>query len=63
MSEEMSSHPLLTYLTFILPAILLVIALIVGAGIGYIIAILTLLGIVFILFFLPIETDNGSSGS
>jgi len=62
MSEEMSNHPILTYLTFLLPAILLVVALIMGAGVGYIIVILSLLGVAFILFFLPIETDDGSSG-
>lgn len=62
MSEEMSGHPLLAYLTFILPALLLAVALLAGANILYIIAILTLLGVVFVLFFLPIESDNGTSG-
>lgn len=62
MSEEMSSHPILTYLTFLLPVILLAVALVVGASVGYVIVILSLLGVAFILFFLPVETDDGSSG-
>ena len=61
MAEELNRHPLLTYLTFVLPMVLLAIGGAVRANILLMIATIAWLGITFMLLFLPIEADSGSS--
>ncbi len=61
MTEKLTEHPLLLYITFILPLILLVIAIATAANVFLLIIILAWLGIAFVMLFLPIEKDNGSS--
>jgi hypothetical protein len=61
MAEKLGEHPLLTYVTFVLPILLLAIAMVVGANVFLIIAIMAWLGVAMIILFLPIESDNGSS--
>jgi len=62
MSEKLKEHPILTYMTFVLPMLLLAIGIAVGANIFLIIMTIAWLGISLIILFLPIASDNGSSG-
>jgi len=61
MAERLTEHPILTYLTFVLPVLLLIIALAVSASVFVIILVLAWLGIAFVVLLLPIESDDGSS--
>ncbi len=61
MAEKLREHPILTYVTFVLPMLLLVIAAYVKANVFLIIIILAWLGVAMMMLFLPIESDNGSS--
>ncbi len=61
MAERLTDHPILVYVTFVLPLLLLVIALATAANVFLLIIILAWLGIAFVVLFLPLESDNGSS--
>lgn len=61
MAERFAGHALLTYMTFVLPIVLLGIALLVRANVFLIIIAMAWLGVAFIVLFLPIESDDGSS--
>jgi hypothetical protein len=61
MAEKLREHPILTYVTFVLPILLLAIAAYVQANVFLIIIILVWLGVAMMMLFLPIESDNGSS--
>jgi len=61
MTEELGKHPILVYLTLVLPIVLLAIGAAVGASVFLLILVVAWLGISFIILFLPIESDNGSS--
>jgi len=61
MAEKLREHPILTYVTFLLPILLLAIAMIVQANVFLIIMILVWLGVAMMMLFLPIESDDGSS--
>lgn len=61
MSERLLEHPMLVYLTFVLPILLLAVAIAVNANVFLIILDLAWLGVSFMILFLPIASDNGSS--
>jgi hypothetical protein len=61
MAERLTAHPILTYLTFVLPVLLMIVALAVNANIFVIIVILAWLGVAFVLLLLPIESDTNST--
>jgi len=61
MSEKLSEHPILAYLTFVLPMALLALGIIFNAGVMLIIMVSAWLGIALVLLFLPLASDNGSS--
>ena len=61
MTEELKKHPILTYLTFVLPIALLIIGAAVKANVLLMIITLAWLGVAFMILFLPMEADNGSS--
>jgi len=61
MAEKLREHPILTYVTFVLPVLLLVIAVYAKANVFLIVTILAWLGVAMMMLFLPIESDNGSS--
>jgi len=61
MAEELKKHPVLTYLTFVLPMLLLAIGIVVSANILLMILTLAWLGVALLVLFLPIESDNGST--
>ncbi|MBU0684451.1 MAG: hypothetical protein ABIE25_07720 [Thermoplasmatota archaeon] len=61
MSERLLEHPLLVYVTFVLPMLLLVVGIAVNASVFLIMLDLAWLGVSFIILYLPIASDNGSS--
>jgi hypothetical protein len=61
MAERLNEHPILTYVTLVMPMLLLAIALLVNANVFLLIIILLWLGVAFVVLFLPIESDDGSS--
>jgi hypothetical protein len=62
MAEKLTDHPILLYLTFVLPMLLLVLGIVFHASSFQIIAIMAWLGVAIVILFLPIASDNGSSG-
>ncbi len=61
MSSILREHPLIIYMTLILPALLLGAAMLVGANLFLIILILVWIGVSFIILMLPVASDSGSS--
>jgi hypothetical protein len=61
MTEKMSEHPILAYITFVLPAILLCMGVVFGANVFLLIVTAAWLGVAFMVIFLPMSSDNGSS--
>jgi hypothetical protein len=62
MAEKLTDHPILLYLTFVLPMLLLALGIIFHASSFQIIVLMAWLGVAIIVLFLPIASDNGSSG-
>jgi uncharacterized MnhB-related membrane protein len=62
MAEKLTDHPILLYLTFVLPMLLLALGIIFHASSFQIIVIMAWLGVAIVVLFLPIASDNGSSG-
>lgn len=60
MSERMSEHPILVYLTFVLPILLLVLGMVFNASVILMILVLAWLGIALVILFLPIASNDGS---
>jgi hypothetical protein len=58
MAEVISEHPILAYLTFALPAILLVLGLVFHASILLIMITLLWLGTAFAVIYLPLAGDD-----
>ncbi len=61
MGERINEHPLLAYLTFVLPIVLLVLAILLEVNVLLLIIIIAWLGIAFAILFLPVSSDNNSS--
>ncbi len=57
MAEKITDHPLLLYLTFVLPMALLALGIIFKANVFILIIISAWLGVALILLLLPIESD------
>lgn len=57
MAEKFAEHPLLLYLTFVLPILLLALGIIFKANVFVLIIVTAWLGVSFVLLFLPIESD------
>ena len=62
MAEKLTDHPILLYLTFVLPMLLLVLGVVFHASSFQIIVLMAWLGVALVILFLPIASDNGSSG-
>lgn len=62
MALKPTEHPLLVYLTFVLPAVLLVLGLMLSVSVFLLILVIAWLGAAFVILYLPVESDNGSSG-
>lgn len=61
MTSLLKEHPLIVYLVLILPVLLLAGAILLDASLFYIILTLVWTGVSFIILFLPVTTDSGSS--
>jgi hypothetical protein len=62
MAEKLSEHPILLYLTFVLPMLLLALGVIFNASVFQLMVLVAWLGVAIVVLFLPIASDNGSSG-
>lgn len=62
MAEKLTDHPILLYLTFVLPMLLLALGVAFNASSFQLIVLMAWLGVAIIILFLPIASDNGSSG-
>jgi uncharacterized MnhB-related membrane protein len=62
MAENLADHPILLYLTFVLPMLLLALGVVFHASSFQIIVLMAWLGVAIVVLFLPIASDNGSSG-
>ena len=62
MAEKLSEHPILLYLTTVLPMLLLVLGMISHASVFQLMVLVAWLGVAIVVLFLPIASDNGSSG-
>lgn len=60
MAEGLTKHPILAYFTFVLPAILLVLEIMVGANVFVLALTLLWFGVAFGVLYLPLAGDNGS---
>lgn len=61
MPEKMSEHPILAYITFVMPAILLCMGVIFKANVFLMIITAAWLGVALLVIFLPMSSDKGSS--
>lgn len=61
MAERLSEHPVLMYVTFVMPLVLLILGMVFNASLFLMMVLLAWLGIAFVVLFIPIESDNGSS--
>ena len=61
MAEKLSDHPILLYVTFVLPLLLLLLGAIFNASVFLLIVLAAWIGIAMFVLFLPIASDNGSS--
>lgn len=61
MSSVLKEHPLIIYMSLILPALLLGATILLDASLFLIMVILVWIGISFIILVLPVTTDSGSS--
>lgn len=60
MAEGMSGHPIIAYLTFVLPMALLALGIVVGASILLIVLDILWLGVAFGVLYLPLAGDERS---
>ncbi len=60
MAEGMSGHPILAYLTFVLPVVLLVLWVAIGANVFLIIMTILWLATAFGVIYLPLAGDESS---
>ena len=58
MAEKFTEHPILSYLIFIMPMLLLVLGMIFKANVFLMIIATTLVGVTMIVLFLPVESDT-----
>jgi hypothetical protein len=61
MSEKLKEHPVIVYLVFVLPVLMFVSAMILGASVLVFLGILAWIGISFLVLFLPVSNDSGTS--
>lgn len=61
MAEGIFRHPVLAYLTFVLPVVLIIVELAAGLNVFVLCLTILLFAVAFGVVFLPIAGDNGSS--
>lgn len=60
MAEELSKHPILAYVTFVLPAVLLALEVMTGANVFLMALTILWFGVSFGVLYLPLVDDKGS---
>jgi hypothetical protein len=60
MAEGISGHPILAYLTFVLPVVLLALGVLFNASVLLIIFAILWLATAFTVLYLPLTGDDGS---
>jgi uncharacterized MnhB-related membrane protein len=58
MAEKLAEHPILIYLIFIMPMLLLALGMIFKANVFLMIIATAWIGVALILLFLPVESDT-----
>jgi len=57
MAEKLAEHPILLYLTFVMPMLLLALGIIFKANVFLLIVATAWIGVALVLLFLPVESD------
>jgi hypothetical protein len=57
---RISEHPVLSYMTFVLPMLLLLLGIVFKANVFLIILTLAWLGVAFLVLYLPMAEDNNA---
>lgn len=60
MAEGISGHPIIAYLTFVMPIVLLVLGMIFDANVFLMIMTILWLGVAFAVLYLPLASDGGT---
>ena len=58
MAEKLTEHPILLYLIFVMPMLLLAMGIIFKASVFLLIVAAAWIGVALILLFLPVESDT-----
>jgi len=58
MAEKLTEHPILLYLTFVMPMLLLALGIIFKANVFLLIVATAWIGVALVLLFLPVESDT-----
>jgi hypothetical protein len=58
MAEKFTEHPILLYLTFVMPMLLLALGIIFKASAFLLIVAAAWVGVALVLLFLPVESDT-----
>ncbi len=61
MSEKLKGHPVILYLAFVLPVLMLICAAILGASVFVFLVITAWIGVSLMVLVLPVANDNGMS--
>lgn len=60
MAEGISGHPIIAYLTFVVPIVLLVLGIVFDASVFLLIMTILWLGLAFAVLYLPLASDDAS---
>jgi len=58
MAEKLTEHPILLYLIFVMPMLLLALGIIFKANVFLLIVAAAWMGVALVLLFLPVESDT-----
>ena len=58
MAEKLTEHPILLYLTFVMPMLLLALGIVFKANVFLLIVATAWIGVALVLLFLPVESDT-----
>jgi len=58
MAEKLTEHPVLLYLIFVMPMLLLALGIIFKANVFLLIVATAWIGVALVLLFLPVESDT-----
>ena len=61
MSFRIREHPLVFYVTFVLPGILLLIGIVTNINVLFLLLCTVWFGVSFLILYLPVETENGQA--